>query len=735
MRLMPFASGAIVADFTIVRLVGSGPTGEVYLAQQQGARQPVALKVLHADVSGHRDFQQRFEQNFVLAQALRHPCIVSPLNRGVFTGRLWVASEYIDGADVARSLDQRFPDGMPVTAVSTIVLRMGHALDFAHRHGLLHRHFSPGNVLLENPTSETFRVLLTDFGTARRVDTLRELSSTVADDPLVYSAPEDYLDSSVDGRSDQYSLAATAFHLLTGVKPTRPRLGASPRLTDTHPLLSRLDPVLTRALAVDPIDRYTNCTDFAQALAAATRRIATVAGSSRQQSPSAVACVPPTSAATQPRAHRPEAAPAPRIPNPNAGSATPGSPPAQDQIPPARSILIPAAIAVTVVTVLAVAGVMLSKPRPLQERAAPSTIPTASPPSALVPVTTPAPTAALACGDPRAVAAGLELRDKLAQLLMVGVTGYADARDVVRSQHVGGIFIGSWTDLSMLQDGSLKQLETTSGPLPLAVSVDEEGGRVDRLSGMIGRQDAPRVLVETRSVQQVHDLALNRGLQMRNLGITVDFAPVVDVTDAPDSAVIGDRSFSDDPKTVVEYAGAYAQGLREAQIQPVLKHFPGHGHGSGDSHMGAVITPSLEQLKKVDLVPYGALTTANPVAVMMGHLQVPGLTRDEPASLSRAAYDLLRSGDYGGAPFPGLVYTDDLSSMGAINQRHGIAEAVLRALQAGADTALWISTDKVAAVLDRLVQAVNTEELSLNRVNEALDRVALSKGLRTDCGG
>ena len=91
---------------------------------------------------------------------------------------------------------------------------------------------------------------------------------------------------------------------------------------------------------------------------------------------------------------------------------------------------------------------------------------------------------------------------------------------------------------------------------------------------------------------------------------------------------------------------------------------------------------------------------------MVGHMQVPGLTGNEPASLSPAAYDLLRSGGYGGPPFNGLVFTDDLSSMGAINQRFGVAEAVLRSLQAGADVALWITTDEVPAVLDRLEKAV-----------------------------
>ncbi len=341
----------------------------------------------------------------------------------------------------------------------------------------------------------------------------------------------------------------------------------------------------------------------------------------------------------------------------------------------------------------------------------------------------PAP-AAPVCGDP----ATMTTRDKLAQLLMVGVSNAADARAVVDSQHVGGIMIGSWTDLSMLSDGSLTDIAATAGPLPLAVSVDEEGGRVSRLSGLIGSQPAPQVLAETSTPEQVYGIALDRGRQMRGLGITIDFAPVVDVTDAANSTgVIGDRSFGSDPTAVTDYAGAYARGLRDAGVLPVLKHFPGHGRGSGDSHAGSVVTPPLADLQANDLVPYRTLTAQAPVGVMVGHMEVPGLTGSEPASLSPAAYALLRSGDYGGPPFNGPVFTDDLSSMRAITDRFGVAEAVLRSLQAGADVALWVTTTEVPAVLDRLEKAVAAGELSMPGVDAAVNRIAAMKGPSPRC--
>ena len=334
--------------------------------------------------------------------------------------------------------------------------------------------------------------------------------------------------------------------------------------------------------------------------------------------------------------------------------------------------------------------------------------------------------------------AAMSTRDKLAQLLMVGVTGTADARAVVNDYHVGGIFIGSWTDLSMLTDGSLADIAGSAEPLPLAVSVDEEGGRVQRLSKLIGSQPSPRVLAQTQTPDQVYGIALERGKAMRKLGITVDFAPDADVTTEPDDDVIGDRSFGSDPAVVTEYAGAYARGLRDAGLLPVLKHFPGHGHGSGDSHTGGVVTPPLADLQTNDLVPYRTLTTQGPVAVMIGHLQVPGLTEgSDPASLSPAAVGLLRGGGYGGPPyapgFQGPVFTDDLSSMAAINAHYGVAEAVLRSLQAGVDVALWVTTDEVPAVLDGLEKAVAAGELTMPAIDASVLRVAGFKGPNPHC--
>lgn len=325
----------------------------------------------------------------------------------------------------------------------------------------------------------------------------------------------------------------------------------------------------------------------------------------------------------------------------------------------------------------------------------------------------------------------MTLRQKLAQMLVVGVTGAADAESIVAREQIGGIFVGSWTDKSILTSGAAKRI-SADGPVPLMVTVDQEGGRVSRLSSLGIDSPSARQLAQTRTPAQVRQLAAAMGRQLRSLGVTVDFAPDVDVSNEADDEVIGDRSFSNDPNVVAEYGAAFAAGLESAGVTPVFKHFPGHGHGSGDSHLGVVVTPPLASLQQSDLVPYRTLLK-NPgnAAVMVGHLIVPGLTGPEtPASISPRAYGMLRTGrGYGGPPFNGVVFTDDLSGMAAISERYPIDQAVPMAIEGGADIALWLATDQVPSVLDALQRQVATGRLSVDRVNRSVVRILRSKGV------
>ncbi|WP_433470936.1 glycoside hydrolase family 3 N-terminal domain-containing protein [Saccharomonospora azurea] len=329
-------------------------------------------------------------------------------------------------------------------------------------------------------------------------------------------------------------------------------------------------------------------------------------------------------------------------------------------------------------------------------------------------------------GECASVIDGLSPRERAAQLLVVGVdeTDPASAVALVRDNKVGGIFIGG-NATTLFTGDALEQVQQAAGDIPVSVAVDDEGGRVQRIDELVGPMPSARQMAATMSPDEVRELAAERGRQMRDYGITVDYAPVVDLTDGPANGVIGDRSFSADPQKATEYAAAFAHGLADSDVRPVIKHFPGHGRASGDSHQGLVTTPPLDDLRQSDLVPYEDLGVyPDGTEVMVGHLNVPGLTDGTPASLSPEAYRLLRE-DFG---YDGPVLTDDLGAMRAISDSYTLDEAVLLALQAGADQPLWSAGGDVGPVLDRLESAMANGDLPQDRVTESLTRVLNAKG-------
>lgn len=275
---MPLETGQVFAGYTIVGLVGTGGMGEVYLAQHPRLPRQDALKVLPASFSADAEFRQRFIREADLAAGLWHPHIVGVHDRGEFDGRLWISMDFVDGHDAARLLVDRFPNGMPPPDVLAIVTAVADALDYAHQRQLLHRDVKPANILITGPDRAHRRILLADFGIARHAEDNTGLtSSNIAVGSMSYSSPEQLMGHPIDGRADQYSLAATAYRLFTGAPPfphSNPAVIIShhlntppPRLGDSRPELRAFDAAMTRALAKDPTARFDTCHEFAMALA------------------------------------------------------------------------------------------------------------------------------------------------------------------------------------------------------------------------------------------------------------------------------------------------------------------------------------------------------------------------------------------------------------------------------------------------------------------------------------
>jgi beta-N-acetylhexosaminidase len=262
-------------------------------------------------------------------------------------------------------------------------------------------------------------------------------------------------------------------------------------------------------------------------------------------------------------------------------------------------------------------------------------------------------------------------------------------------------------------------------------ATDEEGGDVTRLHMRDGSdQPGNAALGAADDPQLTRDVAAQIGHELASAGVDLDLAPVVDVNSNADNPVIGVRSFGADPALVARHTEAYVAGLQGAGVAACVKHFPGHGDTSVDSHLGLpTVHASLEVLGSRDLVPFRAAVAAGAVAVMTSHVVLPALDPTLPATLSASVLRLLRAHPAeGGLGFDGLVVSDAIDMRGAWEGRGQPAAAVL-ALAAGCDL-LCLGPDKDAehtgAISAAIVDAVRAGTLTEQRLADAAARVTVA---------
>jgi beta-N-acetylhexosaminidase len=319
------------------------------------------------------------------------------------------------------------------------------------------------------------------------------------------------------------------------------------------------------------------------------------------------------------------------------------------------------------------------------------------------------------------------LRAQLAQLLLVGFPGTTigtESRWVVR-QGVGGVILYQRNVVSARQVRSLVRQLQSAATVPLEVAVDQEPGRrVARLAGMVPETPSARQLGR-RSPEEIFRYGREVGRSLAALGVTTDLAPVLDITLAGRDTVIGDRSFGGDPATVSRAGVAYMRGLTAGGVTTVGKHFPGHGTTAVDSHRTLpVVDVSAARLMAWDLTPFKEAIHAHLPAVMVGHLLLPRLDPDWPATFSPVLVNLLRDR----LAFRGLVVSDALE-MGAVANAFSLPVAAELALAAGLDQLLLSESYRaIPEVLDQLEEAVAAGRLSKDHVREAYRRVQHFKG-------
>ena len=364
-------------------------------------------------------------------------------------------------------------------------------------------------------------------------------------------------------------------------------------------------------------------------------------------------------------------------------------------------------------------------PAPAPEAALTAAVP--SPESTPTPALTPVPEP-----DPLAEQlAAMTVEEKVGQLLIGGFEGTEigdQATRLVQEYQVGGLIlygrnIAGAGQLVTLTNG-LKALNGDG--IPLFLSIDQEGGGVDRMPPEVRRTPGAYCVGQTGSVPAAQSYGDVLAAECAAFGLNLDFAPVLDVWSNPGNTVIGQRAFSADARTVAGLGPAAARRMMDQGVIPVVKHFPGHGDTAVDSHVGLpVVDKSPEELEETELIPFRAAiqsagTDGQVPAVMVAHILLTQLDPERPASLSPAVVTGLLREELG---FAGAVLTDDLT-MGAVTQSYGLGEAAVLAVEAGCDILLVChGQDSVPAVRTALLEAVASGRITAERLDESVYRI------------
>ncbi len=331
--------------------------------------------------------------------------------------------------------------------------------------------------------------------------------------------------------------------------------------------------------------------------------------------------------------------------------------------------------------------------------------------------------------------AGMTLDQKLGQLLIVEYIGNSytgtDLQYMIAQQYVGGFlyqeinqnFTPPYDVISNVAAFSRQAM--SDAKIPLLIGTDQEGGLVNRLLVFHGYLPSAAEMAATGNPQVAYQQGSMAAKWLLQLGINADLAPVVDVHTV-DPPVLVTRMFGSDPNSVATFAGAYLNGLQQNNVAGCLKHFPGLGAITSDPHVGLpIVNRSLAELESIDLAPYKLMIQKDqPAMIMSTDVLTPAIDPNLPAELSpKAINDLLRNQ----LGYNGVVITDGLYMQG-ISDRWTLSQAAVLSIMAGNDLVEGpYSASQVAEVIAALKQAIQQGELTIDRINQSVERILLMK--------
>ena len=322
------------------------------------------------------------------------------------------------------------------------------------------------------------------------------------------------------------------------------------------------------------------------------------------------------------------------------------------------------------------------------------------------------------------------LRRDIGQLLigsLPGVTITPEIRSLAREFSLGGVTLFSRNIEAPEQVAELSvDVQTLASELPLWLAVDQEGGRVARLRKPFTEWPPMAVLGRSGSEELAFRFAAALAAELRAVGVTLDYAPVLDIHTNPKNPIIGDRALAEDAGTVARLGAAIVRGLQENGVAGCGKHFPGHGDTSVDSHLDLpLVEHPPDRIRRVECVPFREAVRAGVAFMMTAHVLVPSLDEERPATLSpRVVQAILRDE----LQFEGVILSDDLE-MKAVAKSYTVPDAAVQAIAAGCDGVLICSGDveTQAVTLEALVHAVEESRIPYKRLEDAHTRLRRAK--------
>jgi len=322
------------------------------------------------------------------------------------------------------------------------------------------------------------------------------------------------------------------------------------------------------------------------------------------------------------------------------------------------------------------------------------------------------------------------LRREIGQLLIAGFDGHqisAELRSLAKEFSLGGVILFARNVDAPEQVAEVAFDASRLVPdLPPWVSVDQEGGRVARLKKPFTEWPPMATLGRSGDVRLAERFARALAAELKSVGITLDYAPVLDIHTNPKNPVIGDRALAEKAEEVARLGAAIVRTLQAEGIAACGKHFPGHGDTSTDSHLELpLVEHPPDRIRRVELVPFRAAIEAGVATIMTAHVLVPSLDEKRPATLSRRiVHDMLRE-ELG---YEGVILSDDLE-MKAVAAEYEVPSAAVLAIQAGCDGMLICSGDHhaQAAALEALIHAVEAQRVPAARIDDALRRQRRAK--------